>query len=135
MKFSNKRLTKQPSLVIIPMIDIMFFLLVFFMLSTMYMVTLHTIPVQLPTVQNATVANKTVILNVTLQRDGSVWLNQEKMTQEALFQTLQQKMSHHINFSLLISADKNINYGQVVKFMDTLHSVGINNFALSVEKT
>lgn len=38
MKLRNYRETKQPDLNIIPMIDIMFFLLVFFMLSTMYMV-------------------------------------------------------------------------------------------------
>ena len=47
MKLRNYRETKQPDLNIIPMIDIMFFLLVFFMLSTMYMVEQKTIPVNL----------------------------------------------------------------------------------------
>lgn len=40
MKLRDSRSLKQPELMIIPMIDIMFFLLVFFMLSTMYMVDL-----------------------------------------------------------------------------------------------
>ena len=43
MKLRNYRETKQPDLNIIPMIDIMFFLLVFFMLSTMYMVEQKTL--------------------------------------------------------------------------------------------
>ena len=48
MKLRDSRSLKQPELMIIPMIDIMFFLLVFFMLSTMYMVDLKTIPIKLP---------------------------------------------------------------------------------------
>ena len=47
MKLRDSRSLKQPELMIIPMIDIMFFLLVFFMLSTMYMVDLKTIPIKL----------------------------------------------------------------------------------------
>ena len=38
MKLRDSRQVKTPDLMIIPMIDIMFFLLVFFMISTMYMV-------------------------------------------------------------------------------------------------
>ena len=45
MQLRNVRDRKTPELIIIPMIDIMFFLLVFFMLSTMYMIDLKTIPV------------------------------------------------------------------------------------------
>lgn len=48
MKLRDVRNRKTPELIIIPMIDIMFFLLVFFMLSTMYMIDLKTIPVKLP---------------------------------------------------------------------------------------
>lgn len=48
MKLRDVRNRKTPPLMIIPMIDIMFFLLVFFMLSTMYMIDLKTIPVKLP---------------------------------------------------------------------------------------
>ena len=38
MRLREWREKKQPDLMIIPMIDIMFFLLVFFMISTIYMV-------------------------------------------------------------------------------------------------
>ena len=42
------RIEKEPTVVIIPMIDIMLFLLVFFMISTIYMVQANTLPVNLP---------------------------------------------------------------------------------------
>lgn len=44
MQLRNVRDRKTPELIIIPMIDIMFFLLVFFMLSTMYMIDLKPFP-------------------------------------------------------------------------------------------
>ena len=53
MRLRNRRSFRKPEVMIIPMIDIMFFLLVFFMLSTLYMVDLKTIPVNMPKVANA----------------------------------------------------------------------------------
>ena len=53
MKLREWRVSRQPRLMIIPMIDIIFFLLVFFMLSTLYMVEQKTLPVQLPAAQAA----------------------------------------------------------------------------------
>lgn len=77
MKLRNYRETKQPDLNIIPMIDIMFFLLVFFMLSTMYMVEQKTIPVNLPQATSATIDNKTNF-TVTLKDDGSIYLEDQQ---------------------------------------------------------
>ncbi len=50
MRLRDRRSFRKPEVMIIPMIDIMFFLLVFFMLSTLYMVDLKTIPVNMPKV-------------------------------------------------------------------------------------
>ena len=48
MKRRDFREKTQPLVMIIPMIDIMLFLLVFFMISTIYMVQTNTLPVSLP---------------------------------------------------------------------------------------
>ena len=77
MKLRNYRETKQPDLNIIPMIDIMFFLLVFFMLSTIYMVEQKTIPVNLPQATSAAIDNKTNF-TVTLKDDGSIYLEDQQ---------------------------------------------------------
>lgn len=53
MKLSDLRSERQPKLMIIPMIDIIFFLLVFFIMSTLYMVDQQTIPVNLPQAASA----------------------------------------------------------------------------------
>ena len=48
MKRSSVGIQKEPDIMIIPMIDIVFFLLVFFMMSTLYMNTEEQIPLNLP---------------------------------------------------------------------------------------
>ena len=47
---------REPLVMIIPMIDIMLFLLVFFMLSTMYMVNASTVQVSLPQAASRTLS-------------------------------------------------------------------------------
>ena len=71
MKLRNARMEHSPQIMIIPMIDIIFFLLVFFMMSTLYMTSQETIPVNLPA---AASARQDVVksLQVTVSSDGSV---------------------------------------------------------------
>ena len=53
MRLRDRRAFEKPEVMIIPMIDIMFFLLVFFIMSTLYMVNLKTVDVNLPKAQTA----------------------------------------------------------------------------------
>lgn len=48
MRLRPRRFFHTPEVMIIPMIDIMFFLLVFFMMGTLYMVQVKTVDVNLP---------------------------------------------------------------------------------------
>lgn len=130
MKLRNYRETKQPDLNIIPMIDIMFFLLVFFMLSTMYMVEQKTIPVNLPQATSATIDNKTNF-TVTLKDDGSIYLEDQQTDIQTLLMQATKEQKNNPSFAIIIRADKNINYDKVVSFIDTLKKAGITRFGLA----
>lgn len=130
MKLRNYRETKQPDLNIIPMIDIMFFLLVFFMLSTMYMVEQKTIPVNLPQATSATIDNKTNF-TVTLKDDGSIYLEDQQTDIQTLLIQATKEQKNNPSFAIIIRADKDINYDKVVSFIDTLKKAGITRFGLA----
>lgn len=130
MKLRNYRETKQPDLNIIPMIDIMFFLLVFFMLSTMYMVEQKTIPVNLPQATSATIDNKTNF-TVTLKDDGSIYLEDQQTDIKTLLMQATKEQKNNPSFAIIIRADKDINYDKVVSFIDTLKKAGITRFGLA----
>ena len=130
MKLRNYRETKQPDLNIIPMIDIMLFLLVFFMLSTMYMVEQKTIPVNLPQATSAAIDNKTNF-TVTLKDDGSIYLEDQQTDIQTLLMQATKEQKNNPSFAIIIRADKDINYDKVVSFIDTLKKAGITRFGLA----
>lgn len=132
MRLRDRRIIKPPELMIIPMIDIMFFLLVFFMLGTMYMIELKTIPIKLPTATNATLEVKSTF-SVTMKEDGSLWLEDKKIDLSNLLMQAKIEKNNNPNFAIIIRADKNIDYGKVVKLLDQIKGAGITRFGLATD--
>lgn len=134
MKLRNLRNESQPKLMIIPMIDIIFFLLVFFMMSTLYMVEQRSLPVALP--QAATAAADTgekVIVTVT--ENGQIQFDEEVIPLELLQRrTKQEIVRRQGNMVILLQADRNLPYGQVIAVLDTLKSAGAQRLVVAVEK-
>ena len=132
MKLRDSRHVKTPDLMIIPMIDIMFFLLVFFMISTMYMVDLKTIPIQLPKAANSSVDTQTTFA-VSIKKDGSIWLGEKQTDVKSLAMQALMEQKANSNFAIVIRADKDADYGQVIAVLDMLKGAGINRFGLATD--
>ena len=127
MKLRDSRSLKQPELMIIPMIDIMFFLLVFFMLSTMYMVDLKTIPIKLPKAEYSAVDTQTTFA-VSVKKDGDKQTDISSLTMQA---KMEQK--NNPRFSIVIRADKDADYGKVITLLDRLKGAGVQRFGLATD--
>ena len=132
VKLRDNRKMEQPELMIIPMIDIMFFLLVFFMLSTMYMVDLKTIPLRLPKASNA-VADTTATFAVSIKQDGSLWLEDQAVEINSLVMQAQMEQKNNPTFAVVIRADASVDYGQVVTLLDKLKGAGVQKFGLATD--
>ncbi|PWM78695.1 MAG: biopolymer transporter ExbD [Phascolarctobacterium sp.] len=130
MRLRNPRDLGKPELMIIPMIDIMFFLLVFFMLSTMYMVDLKTIPVRLPKAESSTVDTASTFA-VTLKEDGSLYLGDAATDKESLLLAAAMEKKNNANTAVIIRADENVDYGRVIELVDSLKGAGITRFGLA----
>ena len=117
---------------IIPMIDIMFFLLVFFMISTMYMVDVKTIPIKLPTASNAS-ATASTTFSVSIKKDGSIWLEDKQTDARSLAMQALMEQKTNPNFAIVIRADKDADYGEVIAILDLLRGAGINKFGLATD--
>ena len=133
MKLRDPRQFEKPEIIIIPMIDIMFFLLVFFMISTMSMVDLKTVDVNMPKAKNVE-TNLSVTYLVTLKKDGSLWLEDKPITQDDLLRRAQVEQSKNSRFAVAIRADETVGYGTLMQLMDALKGAGISRFALAADK-
>ncbi|MGM9529927.1 MAG: ExbD/TolR family protein [Phascolarctobacterium sp.] len=132
MQLRDIRNRRAPELNIIPMIDIMFFLLVFFMLSTMYMIDLKTIPIKLPKAATAA-TDTTTTFAVSMKSDGSIYLGDTKTDMQALIMQASLEQKNNPNFSVVIRAERDIDYGKVITLIDKLKGAGIHRFGLATD--
>ena len=114
---------------IIPMIDIMFFLLVFFMMSSLSMVDMHSLGVRLPVAANANEAPSSQYA-VTLKSDGTLWLNGKAIDGEALMASARARQGEDKAFSVILYADQDVDYGRVMAVLDAFKKVGVTRIGL-----
>lgn len=132
MRIRDRHSGDKPEVMIIPMIDIMFFLLVFFMLSTLYMVNLKTVPVQMPQAQSAETQMNVTYL-VTMKADGSLWLEDKLISEKELLAAAQAENRKNSKFAIVVRADQTLDYGMVVGLLDKFKAAGITKFGLAAE--
>lgn len=133
MRLRDRRSFTKPQVMIIPMIDIMFFLLVFFMISTLYMVNLKTVDVQLPQAVHAEGQAKVTYV-VTMQKDGSLWLEDKPIERDVLIRQAADQQRQNPQFSVVIRADEDLDYGQVMALLDGLKGAGVRHFGLAAHE-
>jgi biopolymer transport protein ExbD len=116
---------------IIPMIDVIFFLLVFFMVSTLSMTINRGLPVNLPT---AVTSQKDLRenLNLTLMQDGEMFLNKEPITLPDLGLRVRTALAGEPELMVIINADGDVRHSAVVEVMDELRLAGIARLAIAV---
>ena len=126
----RRRPTKRARIEIIPMIDVIFFLLVFFMVSSLAMTKVNSIQVALPkTSDSAQSLKENVILSV--QKDGQIYVNKTQVTLATVGAALAEAMRGHEQDSVLVNADEGAGYGRVIQAMDQARKLGIRKFALA----
>ena len=128
----RRRPTKRARIEIIPMIDVIFFLLVFFMVSSLAMTKINSLPVALPKTSSSPQAIKQDII-LTLRRDGSIFVNKTPATLDTVGNQLSVEMHGRAQDVVVVNADEGVNYGLVVKVMDRARKVGVRKFALATE--
>ena len=133
MKLRSLRVSDQPQLMIVPMIDIIFFLLVFFMMSTLYMTAQQTIPVNLPQAASSR-QDKPPSTAVTVRPDGNVMVEQEIVSLTVLPQKISTVLAEKPDSIFVLRADKTTDYEKVVSVLDGLKTAGAHRIAIATEK-
>lgn len=133
MKLRSMKVQEEPKLMIIPMIDIIFFLLVFFMISTMTMVQQNTFKVGLPQASSAQL-DINQHANITVMADGNIAFNKESLDKEQLIRRVQIELQRNPDLQIILNGDKDVNYGFVIETFDALKQAGVKKLSIAVEK-
>ncbi|MBM3606813.1 MAG: biopolymer transporter ExbD [Alphaproteobacteria bacterium] len=128
---------KKARIEIIPLIDIMFFLLASFMMVSVTMIRLQSIKMDLPTATQAKRDFKPLIINLQVDKQGEVWIEKEKKTYAEVSAYLSNRLALETNLPVYISGDKDATHGSVIAVLDLVRRVGIQkvSFAISFPET
>ena len=129
MKLRRLRQRRRGRIEIIPMIDVMFFLLATFMLASLSLQSLHSLAVNLPRGRAAPMAvARSVTLTVT--RDGQILLDETAVTLETLASTLKPRLDTARN--VVVAVDSAAPSGIVVQAMLRAREAGAEHFLFAV---
>ena len=116
----------------LPMIDIVFLLLVFFIYAMLSMAVHRGLPVNLPASKTATI-DKKLVLAVTIQVDGSVFVDKQPVKLDRLTSVLRAKVEGQEQPGVLLFADRNLTYQNLFDVLDRIRQAGLNRISLQAE--
>lgn len=117
---------------IIPLIDIMFFLLAAFMLVSLSMVNLKSVKVNLPTATTATTETKNDFVSLTVDKAGLVYLDKQPMGPNELGLCLAASHRTNANVRVFISGDADTRHADIIKVLDQVRATGIQRVAFEI---
>jgi biopolymer transport protein ExbD len=117
---------------IIPLIDIMFFLLASFMLVSLSMVNLKSVKVNLPTATSASTEPKKDYLDISVDKSGGVFLDKVPMGSNELETKLTASLQANPNLRVFISGDRDARHGDVIHVLDLVHTAGVDKVAFEI---
>lgn len=124
---------KQPEVIIIPMIDIMLFLLIFFMVSTMYMVQLNTLSVNLPAADSVQMETNPTVVSVTVNKKGNIFYDKETVPTMDVSAKVRQTLQEKPDTVFVIRGDRETNYSDITYALDSIKAAGAQHVSLATE--
>jgi biopolymer transport protein ExbD len=133
MKIPSPIPKRRSRIVIIPLIDVMFFLLASFMMVSLQMSQTENIKVRLPSAREAQQDYKPNMVNIAVDKSGGVWLQKKGVSLAELGTTLSNRFGADPDLPVYISGDRDTLHGDMVKVYQTVRAAGIQNVAFITE--
>ena len=132
MKIGSPLPHKKARIEIIPLIDIMFFLLASFMMASLTMIKLQSIKMDLPTATTASRDFKPDILNVSVDKLGDIYVGTTQLNLVAFQAVLSNRFRVNTNLPVYISGDKDATHGAVIRVLDIVRREGIQKVSFAI---
>lgn len=132
MKLRPMQNEREPQIMIIPMIDIIFFLLVFFMMSMLSMTVEHAVPLQLPQAATAVLQTE-ASLTVGVTIDGRIFVEEEPVSRADFSRRMAAERERNPDVNVVLRADEDARHADVLFVLDGLRSAGISRIGIAAD--
>ena len=133
MNIPSPRASKRARIEIIPLIDVIFFLLATFMMVSLSMVKNSGIKVNLPAAATSAPQEHNDRTTISVTKDGDLYFNKEQMPLDQLPARLQQLKTEQPDPKVFINGDEKAFFGAAVEVLDDLRKAGITKVAIDTK--
>jgi len=129
LNIPSSRPKKHARIEIIPLIDIMFFLLATFVMVSLSMVKNRGITVVVPQAASGTPEDRKDHVSISLSETGQLYLDKQELSQEQLVGALRKLKEQNAELKVFINGDQNARLGLALAVLDETRKLGISKVA------
>ena len=130
MQIPSLRVRRRARIEIIPLIDIMFFLLATFMMVSLSMIQNKALPVRLPAASSSVPQDHKEEVTLTVTENGTYAWNKDPATLQEIIARLAQLKASNPDPKVFIHGDGEARFASVVALLDETRKCGITRIAV-----
>ncbi|HUB85387.1 MAG TPA: protein TolR [Rhizomicrobium sp.] len=111
-----------------PFVDVMLVLLIVFMVTAPLLTV--GVPVDLPKTKAQALGQDRQPLSVTVRRDGSIYLQNTPISEDALVPKLEAISANGYDQRIFVRGDRSVDYGRVMQVMAEISAAGFTHIGL-----
>ena len=124
---------KKARIEIIPLIDVVFFLLATFVMVSLSMVKNQGINVNLPVASTSAAQDRKAAVTITMTEEGEVYLDKDKISFDLLPEHLKQLKLNNPDIKIFINGDEKAYFGRAIQILDEVRSAGITKVSIQTK--
>jgi biopolymer transport protein ExbD len=129
MEIPSSRSKRRARIEIVPLIDIMFFLLATFVMVSLSMVKSRGIAVVLPQASTGQPQEQSDHVSVSVTENGQLYLDKRELSQTELVETLARLKAQNPDLRVHINGDQNARLGLAISVLDEVRKLGISKIS------
>jgi biopolymer transport protein ExbD len=132
MRLGSPIPSKRARIEIIPLIDVMFFLLASFMMVSLSMQRLRTLNIDLPSAVVAKSTQKPDMLDININRDGDTYVDKKRYSMPDLEALIRDRLRSNTNLPIYVKPSGRTSHGAVVTVLDTVRIAGGQKLSVAI---
>lgn len=129
----SPRSKRRARIEIIPLIDIVFFLLATFVMVSLSMVKNHGVMVNLPAAASGTPQEQTGTTTISVNAEGAFYFNKEPVDDAQLDAALRELQAREGDPRIFINGDERAPFGKAIAVLDRVRKLGITKVAIQTQ--
>lgn len=134
IRISAPHIRRKARIEIVPLIDIVFFLLATFVMVSLSMVKNQGVTVKLPQSQTSAAIERVDTVTLTVTQDGAYLLDKEPVPSDGIRARLERLRREKPETGVIVNGDETADFGAVIRALDEIRLAGITKVSIQTRR-